>query len=32
MIGDYVAVIMAKVFIVAVFLMGVVGFVQDFIL
>ena len=30
--GDYVAVRMAQTFIVIVFLMGVVGFVQDFIL
>ena len=30
--GDYIAVRMAQVFIVAVFIMGAVGFVQDFIL
>jgi len=30
--GDMIAVIMAKVFIVAVFLMGVVSFVQEMIL
>ena len=30
--GDYIAVRMAQAFIVVVFLMGVVGFVQDFIL
>jgi hypothetical protein len=32
MMGDYVAVIMAKVFIVAVFFLGVVGFIEDFVL
>jgi hypothetical protein len=30
--GDYIAVRMAQVFIVAVFIMGAVSFVQDFIL
>jgi hypothetical protein len=30
--GDYIAVRMAQVFIVAVFIMGVISFVQDFIL
>ena len=30
--GDYIAVRLAQAFIVVVFLMGVVGFVQDFIL
>jgi hypothetical protein len=30
--GDYIAIRMAQVFIVAVFIMGVISFVQDFIL
>jgi hypothetical protein len=30
--GDYIAVRMAQVFIVSVFLMGVISFIQDFIL
>jgi hypothetical protein len=30
--GDYIAVRMAQVFIVAVFIMGAISFVQDFIL
>jgi hypothetical protein len=30
--GDYIAVRMAQVFIVAVFIMGVISFVQEFIL